>query len=406
MTDPTDRDETGEQAGQEAPSRRPSPGAQAASRARRIGGRPMPGPRPDAPPPSLEDVPAARPAPRPRKEPAPAAPSQRRAAPRDDTTASMGARLLARVIDGVLVGLAIATLTSIAVVSLIAGGVGGSGPLVAVSLVEAPLAALLVLGYEGVLIGRSGATFGKRIVGISVVNIDNGRPIGVGRALLRLVVLAVTGSVLFLGYLSPLFNAERRGWHDLAGRDRVRRGPASGAEATVLPAEHRNRWVPALVVALVAYLLVGATNAYALSTLAKKPAATHAGQALRQQVLAAAKTCTARLLSYDYRTLPADEKSGQSCSTGQLRSDYTKLMDTTVKQIAPQNNVVQAFQVEKAGVQAVSKDGKQWVVLVYGQQQVTNKTVTSGPRLDISNAVVTLTKVGGQWLISNLTSPS
>ena len=80
-------------------------------------------------------------------------------------------------------------------------------------------------------------------------------------------------------------------------------------------------------------------------------------------------------------------------------------MDTTVKQIAPQNNVVQAFQVAKAGVQAVSKDGKQWVVLIYGQQQVTNKTVTTGPRLDISSAVVTLNKVSGQWLISNLTTP-
>ena len=205
----------------------------------------------------------------------------------------MGARLLARLIDGVLVGLAVAVLTNLVVVSLIAAGVGGTGPLVAVSLIEIAAATVLALGYEGVLIGRSGATVGKRIVGISVGNVDTGEPIGVGRAVLRLIVLSVTGSLLFLGYLSPLFNAERRGWHDIAGRDRVRRGPARGAESAALSAEHRNRWIPALVTALVAYLLVGATNAYGLSALSKKPAATHAGQALRQQVLAAAKTCTA-----------------------------------------------------------------------------------------------------------------
>ncbi|HEV7193229.1 MAG TPA: hypothetical protein VGN35_08470 [Jatrophihabitantaceae bacterium] len=126
----------------------------------------------------------------------------------------------------------------------------------------------------------------------------------------------------------------------------------------------------------------------------------------RQQVLAAAKTCTARILSYDYRTLAASEKAGQACATGQLKADYTKLMDTTVKQIAPQSNVVQVFQVEKAGVSSVSPDGKQWVIVVYGQQQVSSKTITSGPRLDISNAVVTLNKVGGQWLVSNMTTTS
>jgi hypothetical protein len=126
----------------------------------------------------------------------------------------------------------------------------------------------------------------------------------------------------------------------------------------------------------------------------------------RQQVLAAAKTCTSRILSYDYRTLDASEKAGQACSTGQLKADYTKLMDTTVKQIAPQSNVVQVFQVENAGITSVSADGKQWVIVVYGQQQVTSKTVTAGPRLDISNAVVTLNRVGKTWRVSNMTTTS
>ncbi|MDP9091682.1 MAG: hypothetical protein M3N95_01750 [Actinomycetota bacterium] len=124
---------------------------------------------------------------------------------------------------------------------------------------------------------------------------------------------------------------------------------------------------------------------------------------VRQQVLAAAKTCTAAILSYDYRTLDQNEKAGQACATGQLKADYTKLMDATVKKIAPQSKAVQVMQVAKAAITSVSPDGKQWVVLVYGQESVTTSKVTS-PRLDISSASVTLNNVGGVWLVSNMTT--
>ena len=172
-------------------------------------------------------------------------------------------------------------------------------------------------------------------------------------------------------------------------------------------------------------------------------------QEVRSQVLAAAKTCTAALLSFDYRSLDVSEKAGQACSTGQLNKDYTTLMDQTVKKIAPQTKTVQTFQTVKAGVTSVSPDGKQWVVLVYGQEAVTNTstggssgspsatpsgsasasgsrspsgsaTPSASPspsgsggsssanpgRLDISTASVTLTLVNGHWLLSNMTTTS
>jgi hypothetical protein len=82
-------------------------------------------------------------------------------------------------------------------------------------------------------------------------------------------------------------------------------------------------------------------------------------------------------------------------------------MDQTVKKIAPQTKTVQVFQTIKAGVTSVSPDGKQWVVLVYGQQAVTDAKTKSGdaPRLDLSNPEVTLDLVGGKWLVSNLGNP-
>ena len=46
---------------------------------------------------------------------------------------------------------------------------------------------------------------------------------------------------------------------------------------------------------------------------------------------------------------------------------------------------------------------RQWVVLVYGQQAVTNaESGSSTPRLDILSARVTLEKVGGQWRVAEL----
>jgi hypothetical protein len=162
-------------------------------------------------------------------------------------------------------------------------------------------------------------------------------------------------------------------------------------------------WIIAAVAALAAAVLLG-VGLWLTDGVwwAKSSTSAHREQ-VRQQVLAAAKTCTAAILSYDYRTLAQNEKTGQACATGQLKADYTKLMDTTVKTIAPQNKAVQVLQVAKAGITSVSSDGKQWVILVYGQQSVTTSTVTS-PRLASSSASVTLNNVGGVWLVSNMTT--
>jgi Mce-associated membrane protein len=47
----------------------------------------------------------------------------------------------------------------------------------------------------------------------------------------------------------------------------------------------------------------------------------------------------------------------------------------------------------------VSADGKQVTVVVFGEQKVTN-TSLSQPRIDLFRVRVTLDRVGGQWLVS------
>lgn len=164
----------------------------------------------------------------------------------------------------------------------------------------------------------------------------------------------------------------------------------------------RLRWVPAVVAGLAVAALVGLCVWQSHGVWWAKPQHDTRDQ-VRQQVLAAAKPCVAAIVSYDYRNLTASEKAGQACITGTFKADYTKAMETTVKTLAPQTKTVQVFQVAKAGVERVSPDGKQWVVLIYGQQQVTNTSTAKGtPRLDILNVEATLNKVGGTWLVSSI----
>lgn len=79
------------------------------------------------------------------------------------------------------------------------------------------------LAYYASLEGR-GATIGKALVGIRVVDSVTGRPgIGVGRGLIRYLARIPSGLFCGLGYLAMLVDRRRRTWHDsLSGTKVVR----------------------------------------------------------------------------------------------------------------------------------------------------------------------------------------
>ena len=73
------------------------------------------------------------------------------------------------------------------------------------------------LVYTGYFVGMRTQSIGHRVVGIKVVDLTTGGPIGPGRGALRWFVLGITGAIFTLGYWSPFFDKERhRGWHDKA----------------------------------------------------------------------------------------------------------------------------------------------------------------------------------------------
>lgn len=77
---------------------------------------------------------------------------------------------------------------------------------------SAALAALVYYAYlEG---GPSGQTLGKRALGIRVMDLETGAPLGPGRATVRYLARAVSCLPLALGYLWMLWDKEHRTWHD------------------------------------------------------------------------------------------------------------------------------------------------------------------------------------------------
>lgn len=135
--------------------------------------------------------------------------------------ASMGKRLLAYVIDG-----AVATVLGGAF--LVAGTVqmldaARAGRMSVPALTVVGSVVLLALGlFQWWYQAERGYTIGKRAVGLRTLAADTGRPVGLGRILVRYLVVAAGTLVVGVGQLvvfaSPLFDptGRRQGWHDKA----------------------------------------------------------------------------------------------------------------------------------------------------------------------------------------------
>jgi Mce-associated membrane protein len=160
------------------------------------------------------------------------------------------------------------------------------------------------------------------------------------------------------------------------------------------------RWLPALAVALVCLGLLGYGLVDSRGVWWDAGSSSVAGE--RGAVLAAAKTCMARMNTYDYRTLDSDEKKGLACTTGTFSGQYKQAFEKLIKPDAATATFTQTAQINNAGVESVSGNGKQWVILVYGQLSTTNKqTGTKTPTLTAFGARVTMQQAAGKWLVAN-----
>ncbi|RCS80647.1 RDD family protein [Brachybacterium alimentarium] len=143
--------------------------------------------------------------------------------------AAMTHRLVARILDAVILGIALGVLMGIAVAIIAAAASvdDGSGSATGVGLLGflglMTIAMVVVYAYEAVMIGFWGATVGKMIMKVKVVKPRSGEAPGIGSGIVRYLIPGVCALIPFIGwlgtlacYVSPTFDSSgrRQGWHD------------------------------------------------------------------------------------------------------------------------------------------------------------------------------------------------
>ena len=121
--------------------------------------------------------------------------------------AGPGARLVAYIVDIIIVGLFTALLAIIGVAAVVVVPVLAVLPFIAVFLVS-----LLYFPYYW---QRSGQTPGMRMMNVKVVRDADGGPLSWGSALLRLIGYWVSAAVFYIGFIWIFIDKRKRGWHDL-----------------------------------------------------------------------------------------------------------------------------------------------------------------------------------------------
>jgi uncharacterized RDD family membrane protein YckC len=112
--------------------------------------------------------------------------------------ASFGLRLVALIIDSVILG----------VVNVILRAILGLYPSAFVSFI-------LNIGYYGYFEGGpAGQTIGKLAMGIRVIRFDTGGALGWGTAILRDLCRIISAIPCLLGYFWMLWDPEKQTWHD------------------------------------------------------------------------------------------------------------------------------------------------------------------------------------------------
>jgi uncharacterized RDD family membrane protein YckC len=142
------------------------------------------------------------------------------------TYAGFWIRLVARLVDGLLLGIPFVVLFGIFAVAAgvfansasssnqasqnaAAAAVFGGGFLLLYLFASA-----VQIGYWIYFWGSSGATLGMRLLHLRVVDANTGAPIGYARATVRFLMSIVNTWACYIGWIWVAFDPRKQGWHD------------------------------------------------------------------------------------------------------------------------------------------------------------------------------------------------
>jgi len=133
-----------------------------------------------------------------------------------------GGRLVAYIIDGIIIGIVVSLICLVGAGVLYSGSTMEGNRLVSVTTPAAVISAIIfvIAGLVGLLYfpffwQRNGQTPGMRPFDLFVVRDTDGGGIGWGTALVRLIGLWIAAAVFYIGFIWVFIDKRRRGWQDL-----------------------------------------------------------------------------------------------------------------------------------------------------------------------------------------------
>lgn len=121
---------------------------------------------------------------------------------------------------------------------------------------------------------------------------------------------------------------------------------------------------------------------------------------LREDVQTAAATAVETVLSYSATTVASDLATAEELTTG----DFKKRLRATASDIverATKGKISTSAVVSEVGVVSINSESEVTLLMFVNQNTTTKKSATT-PRQQGTRLKVTMSKVGGRWLIARL----
>jgi Mce-associated membrane protein len=152
----------------------------------------------------------------------------------------------------------------------------------------------------------------------------------------------------------------------------------------------------AVLAGLLALTLAGLV---ALGVVAYRVRAADQMETARDQAQAVAVDHVIDILSYDYRHLDKDFTRARAALTGKFKGDYA---ETTSRVVAPTAEQYKAVVLAEVAASSVVSGSADRVVVLLFVNQTTTSTRLDGPKVDLNRVRLTLDKLDGQWLVSDV----
>ncbi len=118
-----------------------------------------------------------------------------------------------------------------------------------------------------------------------------------------------------------------------------------------------------------------------------------------EEVIETTKQSTEAILTYRYDSVEEDVSAAEKLTTGKFRDDYRRFAQTTVIPNARVKQVSNTASVVGAGIETLSTDSATVMLFI---NQSTTSAAEPIAKLSTTSTRVTVDKVGGRWLISQL----